>query len=235
MTADTPPVDGSAFPLLFVLFAVVAIGIAAYSYHARLQRQRELGMLATNQGLDFSIDDPFGTLSEPFSLFDEGDGRGVENVMWGTWHGHQVRAFDYWYYDESTDSNGNRSKSYRRFDCVLTTVDALCPRLTIAPENVLTRLADALTFRDIEFESDEFNRRFDVKGSDARFATAFCDGRMMAWLLQHADGYSFEVVSDRALIWCGRVDPADMVHVLGTASTFRQHIPEVVSSLYPRR
>lgn len=226
--------DPSAFPLLFVLFALVAIGVAVYSHYAKLQRRRELGSIAVGQGLDFSITDPFDTLGEPFSLFERGDGRGVENVMWGRWHGSEVRAFDYWYYDESTDSNGSRSKTYRRFDCVLTTVDALCPRLSIEPENALTRLADALSFHDIDFESEEFNRRFNVKASDRRFATAFCDARMMAWLIEHGEGYSFEVVSDRMLISCGRVDPAGIVHVLGTASTFRQRIPPVVSSLYPR-
>jgi hypothetical protein len=154
--------------------------------------------------------------------------------MWGTWRGCDVRAFDYRYYDESTDSNGHTSKTYHRFDCALTTVDALCPRLTIEPENVLTRLADVLTFRDIDFESEEFNRRFNVKTSDRRFAAAFCDARMMDWLMEHGGGYSFEVVGDRMLIWCRRVDPAGIVHVLGTASTFRQHVPAVVSSLYPK-
>jgi hypothetical protein len=226
-------VDGSFF-LIFVLFLFVAIGVAIFSYYAKLQRQRELGSIAAGQGLDFSIADPFRTLDEPFTLFERGDGRGVENVMWGTWHGCDLRAFDYWYYDESTDSNGNRSKTYHRFDCALTTVDALCPRLTIEHENVLTRLADALSFHDIDFESEDFNRRFTVKASERRFATALCDARMMEWLMQHGDGYSFEIVGDRMMIWCSRVDPAGIVHVLGTASTFRQHIPAVVSSLYPK-
>jgi hypothetical protein len=102
-------VHESAFLLLFVLFILVAAGIAAYAHHVRLQRQRSMGALAANQGLDFSIADPFGTLGEPFSLLEKGDGRGVENVMWGTWHELQVRAFDYWYFDESTDSNGRTS------------------------------------------------------------------------------------------------------------------------------
>jgi hypothetical protein len=117
---------------------------------------------------------------------------------------------------------------------VLTPVDARCPALQISEENLFTRLADALTFRDIEFESEEFNRRFTVKGSDERFASAFCDARMMEWLLRHGDGYAFEVVEDRLLCSCRRVKPAEMVHLLGTAKTFREQIPAVVSSLYPK-
>jgi hypothetical protein len=117
---------------------------------------------------------------------------------------------------------------------VLTQIDARCPSLQISEENVFTRLADALTFRDIEFESEEFDRQFTVKGSDERFATAFCDARMMRWLLRHVDGYAFEVVGDRLLCWCRRVPPAGMIQLLGTAKTFREQIPAVVSSLYPR-
>jgi hypothetical protein len=230
---DTPGVGDAVFPIVFALFILAAAGVAAYAYHAKLQRQREMAAIAAHQGLDFSVHDPFGTLQEPFSLLGKGDGRGVENVMWGFWHGLEVRAFDYWYYEESTDSNGRRSKSYHRFDCALVLVDARCPRLEISNENLLTRLADALTFRDIDFESEEFNRRFTVKSPDRHFATALCDARMMAWLLRHGDGYAFELAADRLLCWSKRVAPARIVHLLGTAKTFREQIPDVVKSLYP--
>jgi hypothetical protein len=226
--------DVSAPLLLFLVGILVVAGLAYYQYQRKLERQREMRSLALGHRLDFSIDDPFNTLGEPFSLLQKGDGRGIENVMWGSWHGSEIRAFDYWYYEESSDSNGHTSKSYHRFDCVMTPVDASCPQLQITEENVFTRLADALTFRDIELESEEFNRRFSVKGSDERFATAFCDARMMEWLLRHGEGYGFEVAGDWLLCWCRRVTPAQMVHLLGTAETFREQIPAVVSSLYPK-
>lgn len=226
--------DGLAPMLLFLVFILVAGGVAYYQYQRKLERQRELRSLAFGQRLDYSMDDPFDTLREPFSLLRKGDGRGVENVIWGFWQGLEIRAFDYWYYEESSDSNGHRSRSYSRFDCVITIVDALCPQLTITEENMLTRMADALTFRDIEFESEEFNRRFNVKGPDEHFATAFCDARMMEWLLQHGEGYAFEVIGDRLLCYRRRAAPAQMIHLLGTAKTFRDRIPAVVRSLYPK-
>ena len=226
--------DGMVPLLLFLLFGVVVAALAYYQRKRKIERQQQFAALALGHGLDFSIDDPFDILGEPFALLRRGDGRGVENVLWGEWKGLEIRAFDYWYYEESTDSKGHRSKSYSRFDCVLTSVDARCPSLQISEENVFTRLADVLTFRDIEFESEEFNRRFTVKGPDERFATAFCDARMMDWLLRHGDGYAFEVVGDRLLCWCRRIEPATMIHLLGTAKTFLEQIPAVVSDLYPR-
>jgi hypothetical protein len=231
-------VEGSA-PLLFILgpvflFCIAAAALFYYQQQRKLERQRGMRAVAFGQSLGFSLDDPFDTVSEPFSLLQRGDGRGVENVMWGTWQGLEVRAFDYWYYEESSDSKGHRSKRYYRFDCLLTLVDARCPQLQISEENLFTRLAGALSLRDIEFESEEFNRRFRVKGRDERFATAFCDARMMDWLLRHGEGYAFEVVGDRLLCWTRRVPPAEMVHLLGTAKTFREQIPAVVRSFYPK-
>jgi hypothetical protein len=226
--------DGLAPVLLLVVFGLLAAAFAYYAYQRKLERQREFRALALGHGLDFSIDDPFDTLGESFTLLQRGDGRGIENVLWGTWQGLEIRAFDYWFYEESTDSKGHTSRSYSRFDCLLTHIDARCPSLQISEENLFTRLADALTFRDFEFESEEFNRRFTVKGADERFATAFCDARMMDWLLRHGDGYAFEVEGDGLLCWCRRVAPVRMIHLPGTAKTFREQIPAVVSSLYPR-
>ncbi len=225
--------DESLFPLVFGLFVVAAIVVAYVQHQRKLERRRRISALALNQGLDFSVDDPFGTLHEPFSLFRKGDGRGVENVVWGFWHGVELRAFDYWYYEETRNSNGHRSRSYHRFQCAIGLLDALCPRLEIAGESVMTRLADALTLRDIAFESENFNRRFNVTSDDPRFASAFCDPRMIEWLLRHGEGYAFEVVGDRFLCWRGRVDPDEIVHLLGTAMTFRDQVPDVVRSLYP--
>lgn len=221
------------FPLIFLAFAAAVVAIGVLSYQAKIRRQRELAALAHAHGLDFAFDDPFGTVGEPFTLFGKGDERGVENVLWGEWQGLAVRAFDYWYYDESTDSNGRSSRTYSRFCCALVPVGAACPRLAIEEENVLTRLADAFTFDDIGFESEEFNRRFDVRGGDERFAHALVDARMMDWLLRHGNGYAFEVVGNRLLCWIRRVSPASFVHLLGTTKGFRDQIPDVVRSLYP--
>src|SRR6266545_1717275 len=73
--------------------------------------------------------------------FKRGDGQGVENVLAGAWQEIDITAFDFWYYDESTDSKGNTSRRYSRYDCAITTIDAACSHLTIDHENLLTRIA----------------------------------------------------------------------------------------------
>ena len=224
----------SVFVVVFVVFGIAVAVLAYYGYRSRLDRERALRSLALAEGLDFATEDPFDTVGQPFSLMQEGEGRGAENVMWGFWHGLEVRAFDYWYYEESSDSEGGSSRSYTRFDCVIALIDASCPQLRIGPENVLTRISAALSFDDIAFESDEFNRAFHVLGRDRRFATALCDARMMDWLVGNAQGYSFEVTGDRMLCWARQGHAEAKLDLLATAKTFHDRIPPVVASLYPR-
>jgi hypothetical protein len=222
------------FPFLFVLFGIAAAGIAYWQYRARKRRIEGFVGLAQRLGLRYAEEDPFGSLGEPFTLFGKGDGRGIEHVLDGTYGGTPIRAFDYWYYDESTDSKGNRSRSYSRFSCVLMPIEAGCFRTSISPEGVLSRLADALTFRDIEFESEAFNRAWNVTSDDDRFAHAFVDARMCRWLLENGEPHAFEVVGDRILVARRRIAPEAYPSMLDAAVAFRGQVPKVVFDLYPR-
>lgn len=222
------------FPFVFVLFGLAAAGVAWWQWHARQRRLEGFQRLAAELGLGYHHDDPFGLLGEPFSLFRAGDGRGIEHVLDGTYRETPVRAFDYWYYEESTDSKGHRSRRYRHFSCVLMPLEAGCSRLRIAPENVLTRVADALTFRDIDFESEEFNRAWNVTCDDGAFAHAFVDARMCRWLLEQGGPHTFEVVHDRILVSRRRIDPELFPPMLDVAAAFRAQVPAVVFDLYPR-
>ena len=219
---------------VFVLGLAIIGAVAYLSYLSKQKRIQALASAASQLGLQFSRADPFGILAEPFQLLRKGDGQGVENVMWGTWQGLEVRQFDYWYYEESTDSRGSRSKTYYRFNCVICPIDASCAHLTIDHENLFTRLADALSFHDIQFESDEFNKKYQVKCRDRKFANDFIDARLMRWLLQHGEGFSFEAAGDELLCAHRRLQPTELIPLLGSAKAFRDEIPHVVFDLYPK-
>ena len=220
-------------PLIFVAVAVVGGLIAYYSYQAKKKRAAAFAALGAQLGLTYSAEDPFDTLAEPFALFQKGDGRDVENVLAGTWESLGVRVFDYWYFEESTDSKGNRSRTYYRFDCVLTSVNIACAQLTVEPENLFTRLADHLSFHDIEFESEDFNKMFNVKCDDKKFANDMVDPRMIQWMLTLGKTFSFALAGDRALVACKRIDPAQLPSLLGVTQQFIGRFPNVVYELYP--
>src|SRR5205823_4229946 len=141
--------SGSRSAILPGMTALVFVGIAIliglgiwYSWYAKKKRREELAVAARQLGLDYSSEDTMGCLGLPFDLLRKGDGRGTENVLWGTWQGMGLREFDYWYYEESTDSEGHRSKTYYHFSCAATELPLTAAHLTIAKENVFTRLAD---------------------------------------------------------------------------------------------
>jgi len=57
----------------------------------------------------------------------------------GEWKGLEIRAFDFRYYEESTDSKGHTSRSYSRFERVLTRIDASCPALPAVVSSLYPR------------------------------------------------------------------------------------------------
>jgi hypothetical protein len=217
-----------------VLFGLVLVALVGYlRYVAKQRRRAGFRQMAAQLGLSYSQEDPFGILGFAYTLLHQGDGQGVENVVSGAWQGFELTAFDYWYYTESTDSNGSTSRAYHRFDCVLVPIDADCPRLSIRRESFLSSLADALSFHDLRFESEEFNRAFNVRCEVPKFANDLVDGRMMTWLLAGDSDVAYEAVGRRVLVAGPRIQPVELTGLLAAACGFVQHVPKVVSSLYP--
>ena len=107
--------------------------------------------------------------------------------------------------------------------------------MSIRRENLLSRMADHLGFHDIEFESEDFNRRFRVGSADREFAFKLVDDRMMAWLLSTDGSCSFEVNGPNLLVWCGRQKPAELIPLFGTAKAFVDHVPRLVWNEYATR
>jgi hypothetical protein len=224
--------------VVVVVFVVVGLAVLGaiwwFQYHARQQRIAALHAVAGQLGFEFSIDDVHGTLGYPFLLFRRGDGRGVEHIMWGTYGELPMRLFDYWYYEETRDSRGNRSRRYRRYTCAQIAIAADCPPLRVGREGMFSRLGKALGFTDVELEYEDFNREFRVKCDDQRFAFSLLDGRMMEWLLADAGVESLEVVGPWVLFVTPRLEPAQWPALAGVAQQFHERVPRVVWSTWPR-
>lgn len=225
----------SIHPALLIA-AVVALGILIIylAWQAQKKRREEFFRLATRLGLTYSIDDPFDTPSLPFALFGLGDDRTAENVMWGEADGMRVRLFDYYYEVRVHNPKGPDLTSTYKFSCGIAELDADCPHLVIDREGVMSRLADHVGFRDIEFESEEFNRAFQITAEDRRFAFACIDPLMMAWLMDEGGVCRYEIRGPLALCYTDRVKPAEYENLLEVLRRFRAHVPDVVTSMYPR-
>jgi hypothetical protein len=218
---------------IVVLFGAIAIAIAYLQYAGRQRRIKEVAALAQRTGFVFSRDDVDRVIDMPFKLFTFGDGRKVELVISGTHHGLPMRMFDYWYYDESTDGRGSRSRSYHRFTCGLITLPVACPPLRLTHEDLLTRIGSHLGVHDVEFEYEDFNRKFRVKCGEQKFAFALFDGQMMQWLLDTDAFDTVEVVGPWVLLASRQVEPAHWLQLGSWLDQFHAHVPPVVYTTYP--
>jgi len=216
-------------PGLLFFGGVLLVALIGYlAYAVQRARRQGFSQMAAQLNLSYSRDDPLGLLDHPFTLFGKGDRRTLENVVFGAWQEVEVAAFDFTY----TEGSGKSQTDYR-FDCAIVPIEADGPRLLIEHENLLTSLAGALSFHDQQFESEAFNQEYRVHCEVPKFASDVLDARMMQWLLDSGAGYLFEVVGDRVLVAGPRIQPAELPGLLGVARGFSQHVPKVVSSLYP--
>jgi hypothetical protein len=206
--------------------AVFAGAIVAIGLWRMRPRQGALEAEANRLGLRYSARDPFGLLDEPFALLrwsQRSYGR-LDNVLWGTWRGLQVRAFEY----EYSDGEDER----RAFSCAMVAITGGWPTLVIRPESLATRIAD-VAVPDVAFESEAFDRGFSVRCEDRRFASALVDARLMAWLLSLQPRWGFEIEGPWVFGYRERGQPWELEGVLQTRATFVDKIPRVVASLFP--
>lgn len=176
MLATSPP-----WVLLIMLPLVVGVAVAAHL--AAKARREQLQQLAASLGWrfvpgnDYSDDPCYRT----FAVFQRGDSRRAYNTLRGELGGGeklQAVAGDFGYV---TGSGKNRHT--HRFSYLLVQLPFPTLALQLRPEGVLDKVAAAIGFDDIDFESAEFSRRYFVKAEDKRFAYALLDPRMMQFLL----------------------------------------------------
>ena len=165
---------------------------------------------------------PFEILKMPFRYGVWSFNRFVDNACSGTWKDRSFVLYDLHQGDDAASS------------CVILGVPLWCPDLLVAPSSVPYRLADELGAQQIEFESIEFNERFQVRCDDSRFAHTVIDGRMME-LLMRLDTppqrrYVFEFAGSWLLCMTGMLDTTDLPDA-GVAVLDR--IPDLVYDLYP--
>lgn len=218
------------FVVIFVIAALVGAVLWYLQTVAATKRRKRMSEVAARHGLSFSAKDPFhmpATL--PLAFFDRGHSRKVSNVMYGrTPEGRDLRAFDYQY----TTGSGKNRRVYN-FSCGLISTGAAWPQLTLGPEGFFDRVMDVIGSAEIQFESEEFNRAWEVRSCDPRFASALIDPEMMLFLLEKAEGARVEVLGPWILFSGEQRDPESLPQAIASAEAFREGIPPVVWSLYP--
>ena len=200
---------------------------------ARLRRKSRdedhVRRIAKKAGLRFARPGEFDLYRMPFPIFRAGEWQGFDHVYVGDWGGDRVWVFDYWH---GFELRGQDVEEYSTC-AAIELANADCPKLSVTRENPWSRTWGHLGWRDIEIESEDFNRRFDVSGDDERFAFAFLSPSMIRWLQATPKNFEF-AVEGRWVLCRSRWLPTERWwDLLRMARDFRAHIPETLSRLWP--
>lgn len=214
--------------LLFILFVAIIIAAAIYASIAARKRREELFALATRLGLDFQFDEN-RALADQFGFLDklaQGSNRYAFNIMSGRHREHDVLVFDYHYETHSTDSKGRRQTHHHYFSFFILMLPMSFPELRITREGMLSKIAQAFGYDDIDFESAEFSRSFCVRSKDKKFAYDVCHVQMMEYLLANRD-LSIEIEANAlALAFDSRLSAPQIELNLQRLLDIRSRLPD---------
>lgn len=221
--------------LLFGLAVVVIVFFAWLSWKQERERTDAMGLLAQRMGWAFSgqqKDHGFDGRYAQFGCFQRGHSRYAHNQLRGVMAvlGSEVeaRAGDFHY--KITRRNGKTtSTTTYRFSYFLVKLPwgSRLPSLALRTEGFMDKLAGAIGFEDIDFESAEFSRRYHVSGSDRKFAFDVLHPRMIDWMLEAAPP-AFEVTHGVLLLMSGdgRWAPGEFQQALGWTESFLKRWPD---------
>jgi len=219
--------------VLFGLIAIAIIALAIIGHIQEKKRREALQMIANQLGLSFSQPRDY-SLADSYGFLDRlraGKNRYAYNVMRGSGkHGETVCLFDYHYETTSTDSKG-RTTTHNHYYSVYTLImPKNFPELIIEPEGFFAKIAQALGFDDIDFESHEFSSRYKVKSPDKKFAYDVCNAQMIDYLLDQ-EKLAIELEGNvLAMTFSGHMKPENVVFNYDRLHHIRSLMPNYLFS-----
>ncbi|NIK55862.1 DUF3137 domain-containing protein [Kribbella shirazensis] len=216
--------------LWIILLTIVVVAALGYFNYYRAKKRRELfAGFAASQGWSYVPANHSLAGQWAGTPFQTGDNRRAKNVLTGAFNGHQMVAFDYSYQTHSTDSKGRRRTTTHHFGVVVLQLPGALPHLEVTHEGIFGgAVANAFGFRDIQFESEQFNRSFRVKADDERFGHAVVTPRMMELLLARGE-IGWRVEGNSLVGWDkGAHDPNEVMNRLALLEQVVANVPPYV-------
>lgn len=219
-------------PLIIVGFIALIVVLGILGYISAAKRREAMAALAARLGLRFDPSKNWD-IAQRYRFLDKlrsGSNRYAFNILSGSYQGNDVSLFDYHYETHSTDSKGHRQTHHHYFSFFILHLPASFPELIIGSEGFFSKIAQALGYDDIDFESHEFSRKFCVRSADKKFAYDVCNARMIEYLLSNTD-LTIEIEADALAISFGsRLTPRIIEANLNRLVALRSLMPEYVFS-----
>jgi hypothetical protein len=91
----------------------------------------------------------------------------------------------------------------------------------------------AAGLHEVTTESAAFSQRYRVRTQDPKFASAFLDARMIEFLLELGEPWTFEVGDSWLAMTAHQIPTQRIPDLIETMQAFRHHVPRVIASMYP--
>lgn len=168
-------------------------GVIALKYHTRNaenRRRRHAKQYAERAGWPYAYTQP-QLAAEYYGIppFSSGSRTRFDDVIYhtdGHYHGHSF---------EFSFGIGPSNREYRHYQHVVSLLlPAALPPMSLRPQYATDSLGIALGLPDIQFESDDFNAAWLVRGTSAAAAHDIIHPRTMSWLMESRNrGLTFGV------------------------------------------
>ena len=212
------------------IFILLIAGVAIMAYMLEQKRQEALVALASGLGLHYQRGKDRSLVAgyHAFDLFRRGRNQYAQSVFTGDYRNHRITAFDFHYETRSTDGKGHTQRHHHYFTCVICHLPKAFPELKVRPEGLFDKVASAVGWDDIDFESYEFSRTYHVSSRDKKFAYDFFHTRMSQFFLNH-QGMVLEVDGSAMLLSTkGKINPERLEAHLDRLVAIRELVPQYI-------
>jgi len=214
-------------PLIIVGFIAIIVVVSVLAYISAQKRREAMAKLAAELGLSFAPNKNWD-IAKRYSFLDKlrvGSNRYAFNILSGNYKDYDVTMFDYHY---RTGSGKSTQDHYISF--FILHLPTSFPELVIGPEDIFSKMAQAIGYDDIDFESHEFSRKFCVRSRDKKFAYDVCNARMIEYLLSNTD-LTIEIEGGAlAMSFNSQLSPEQIEPNLNRLITVRSFLPEYLFS-----
>ena len=210
------------FIFLFLFVALFVVG-GIYSHIQKKKRREALVVLAKQLGLRLNTgkDHQIASRYRFLDKLSQGSNRYAYNILSGEWRNQDVLAFDYHYVTSS-----GKHTTHHYFSFFILHLPRDFPELKISREGVLSKIAQAVGYDDIDFESHEFSRRFCVRCPDKKIAYDICNAQMIDYLLNN-DDLNIEIEGSALALGFDRTLAVEAIeHNLGRLLKIRSLFPD---------
>ena len=214
------------FPcIVFPAFIALAAALIVFGILKARKRREAMTRLAAELGFEYYPDDPWSLEDKyaMFELFGRGHSRKASNVICGEMDGRAVVAFDYQY----TTGSG-KNKSTHSYQALVMGLPILAAGLRMRTETVFDRMASWVGWDDIDFESDEFSRRYHVASEDRRFAYDIFHARLIEHLLACGQAPDLEMKGPLMVLFDSQGDVENVRRLIAIGREIVASIPEYV-------